>query len=109
MDPMLMPTFSVTAIGLLVGLTAILIMRRQPGRIIVLGVVGSWAGFVLGAVIGVTVDVIIGTGVYVAIAGHLAAALGAGGAVTRWCHIRYRPVRERPPIRSTDRHRPERN
>lgn len=74
---MLMPTFSVTAIGLVGALTALL-LRVQPlasafGR----GLLGAWVGFLLGGVLGGVIDVITANGIFIAYVGHLGAVVGA--------------------------------
>jgi hypothetical protein len=57
----------------------------------VLGVVGAWIGFIAGALVGVIIDVILQTGTYVAIIGHVAAAAGALVALTRFRTFRSGP------------------
>jgi hypothetical protein len=79
---MLLPTVSVTAIGLLAGLLATLLGRR-PGPSLTRGFLGAWIGFVAGAILGVFIDVVLQTGGYLAVIGHIAAALGALVALTR--------------------------
>jgi hypothetical protein len=81
---MLLPTVSVTVIGLLAGLLALLLGRYRPGPALVLGVVGAWIGFIAGALGGVIIDLILQTGTNVAIIGHTAAAAGAFVALTRF-------------------------
>ncbi|MDI3423181.1 hypothetical protein [Streptomyces luteolus] len=73
---MLMPTLSVTLIGLLVAV--VLTWGGWPGARPLLGaLVGAWAGFALGALAGLAVDVISGQGFFLALAGHAAALPGA--------------------------------
>jgi hypothetical protein len=74
---MLLPTVSVTVIGLIAGLLVVFMGARRPARALLLGVVGAWAGFVVGAIIGVAIDVVVQTGIYLAIMGHLTAVVGA--------------------------------
>jgi hypothetical protein len=38
---------------------------------------GAWIGFLTGALIGVTFDVVLGEGIFVAIIGHAVAGIGA--------------------------------
>jgi hypothetical protein len=79
---MLMPALSVTAIGIIVGVAAI-VARKQPKTALVRTIVGAWLGFVAGAVPGIIADVMSGSGVYVAVLGHAGAAVGAVMAVAR--------------------------
>jgi hypothetical protein len=79
---MLMPGLSVTAIGIAVAVVAII--RGMPATGALLrGLVGGWLGFLVGAVPGVLLDVLLADGVYVAVLGHLGAAGGAAVAVVR--------------------------
>jgi hypothetical protein len=73
---MVFPTVSVTVIGLLAAILAILLGGR-PGPSLIRGFLGAWIGFTAGAVAGVLIDAILQTGVYLAVIGHVAAALGA--------------------------------
>jgi uncharacterized membrane protein YeaQ/YmgE (transglycosylase-associated protein family) len=79
---MLLPTVSVTVIGLIAGPLAVVMGRSRPARALLLGVVGAWAGFVVGALVGVALDVV-GSGTYLAIVGHLMAVIGAVVALAR--------------------------
>jgi len=81
---MVLPTVSVTVIGLIAGLIAVVGRRSRPARALLLGVVGAWAGFGVGAIIGVVIDIVVQTGIYVAIVGHLVAVVGAVVALTRF-------------------------
>jgi hypothetical protein len=74
------PNLSVTVIGLVVGIGGAL-TRRGTWRSGVAGLVGAWVGFAIGALIGGVLDVALGTGVWVAIAGHALAVAGALGSV----------------------------
>lgn len=74
------PTLSVTAIGLVIGGLG-LALARDGWAPLLAGVVGAWVGFGLGAVIGVVLDVALGTGSGVALAGHALAIVGALAAV----------------------------
>lgn len=76
------PTLSVTLIGLAVGAIAI-ISKRQKWNSLLFGVVGAWIGFALGALLGVAIDALFATGVWVAYVGHALAAVGALIAVRR--------------------------
>ncbi len=79
---MLMPTVSVTVIGLTVGLVGLLLFSRgRAWQELLRGLVGAWAGFLGGALAGVIMDVMLGTGVFVALVGHGLAVLGALVAV----------------------------
>lgn len=73
---MLMPTFSVSAIGLIGALAALLVRRQPAGAAFGRGLLGAWAGFLLGGVLGVAIDVITHNGVFVVYLGHLGALLG---------------------------------
>jgi hypothetical protein len=79
---MVFPAVSVTVIGLLAAVVAILLGGR-PRPSLTRGLLGAWVGFIAGAVAGLLLDAILQTGVYLAVIGHLAAALGALVAVTR--------------------------
>jgi hypothetical protein len=74
---MLLPAVSVTVVGLIAGLIFVIIKRIRPLLALFWGVAGAWIGFILGAVCGVTIDVIAQTGIYVGIAGHIMALLGS--------------------------------
>lgn len=79
---MLMPGLSVTLIGL--AIAAIAIALRKPAVPALLwGLIGAWAGFVALGLVGLVVDVVLFDGVYVAILGHIGAAIGAAIAVGR--------------------------
>jgi hypothetical protein len=74
---MLLPWASVTLIGVLAGLIALASRRRSPGSALGRGLLGAWIGFVLGAIVGVTVDIVTHNGYYLAVVGHLGAVAGA--------------------------------
>ena len=74
------PTLSVTAIGFVVGLGAML-SRRATGRSFLAALVGAWVGFAVGALLGGALDVMFGTGIWVAIIGHAIAVAGALASV----------------------------
>lgn len=79
---MLMPTVSVTVIGLTVGVVGLLLFNRgRAWRDLLRGLVGAWLGFLGGALAGIIMDVMLGTGVFVALVGHGLAVLGALVAV----------------------------
>lgn len=78
-----MPLFSVTAIGLLAAAVAGTTFGVRPLRALLLGVAGAWGGFLGGALVGVVVDVLAGTGHMLAITGHAAAVAVAAIAVWR--------------------------
>jgi len=73
---MIFPAFSVTLIGLVIGGIAAANNARPLGPILI-SVAGAWAGFLAGALVGVAIDAIAGTGIWVAIFGHVAAVPGA--------------------------------
>ena len=90
LDGMLVPGLSVTAIG--IPAPGLVSMRRDELSLrtgLPRAVVGAWAGFVVGAVVGVTVDVIAGTGVWVPIVGHAVAACAGALAATAPRGIRW--------------------
>ncbi|MDY7102695.1 MAG: hypothetical protein S0880_16055 [Actinomycetota bacterium] len=72
---MIVPLLSVTLIGVVVA------MRQSGSRSLRAGtgqvVIGAWAGFLLGAVATIVVDVFTGIGPWVTLVGHLGAYLGA--------------------------------
>src|SRR5690554_4169996 len=75
---MLMPTVSVTVIGLTVGVVGLLLFNRgRAWRDLLRGLVGAWLGFLGGALAGIIMDVMLSTGVFVALVGHGLAVLGA--------------------------------
>lgn len=69
------PTTSVTLIGLVIGGLWIAFTRERWA--LLGGLVGAWAGFVVGTLAGVSFDVIFGTGSGVVLAGHALAVVGA--------------------------------
>jgi hypothetical protein len=79
---MLLPALSVTLIGIVTALFAI-VRGGAAGQLLLRGLLGAWLGFVAGAIPGVLLDVILGDGVYVALIGHGAAVAGAVIAVRR--------------------------
>lgn len=83
---MLLPILSVTVIGLIIGVgVGVAGLRGSRGwPAIARGLIGGWAGFLAGALVGVAVDVVFHTGVWVAVAGHAGAVAGAFLAVTRF-------------------------
>ncbi len=74
---MLMPTLSVSLIGLVVAAVLVMTAPEAPGQTLLGGLLGAWLGFVLGALAGMIVDVATGSGVFLAMAGHAAALVGA--------------------------------
>lgn len=74
---MLMPTLSVTIIGVLVALGAVAVRHASLGRALLFGLAGAWAGFLAGALVGVVIDVVAGTGWMLALSGHVAALAAA--------------------------------
>jgi uncharacterized membrane protein YeaQ/YmgE (transglycosylase-associated protein family) len=81
---MLLPTVSVAVIGLIAGLLALVVGRSRPARALLLGVVGAWLGFLVGAIVGVSVDIVVESGIYLGIVGHLMAVVGAVVALTHF-------------------------
>lgn len=73
---MLMPVFSVSVIGLVGASVTLLLRRRRAGPAVVRGLLGAWAGFLVGGALGGVIDVVAGSGVYIAYIGHLGALLG---------------------------------
>ncbi|NNH73432.1 hypothetical protein HLB23_26855 [Nocardia uniformis] len=81
---MLVPGVTVTVIGLVVGIMSGVVLQHGPLlRSMIGGVVGAWAGFAAGALIGWLVDSILPAGSYGTMFGHALAVLGALGFVTR--------------------------
>jgi outer membrane lipoprotein SlyB len=72
---MFIPAISVTFIGLVVGVLAS--PRWGLVRGLIRGLGGAWIGFVVGGLLGAIVDVVSGTGIWVAVAGHIGAFAGA--------------------------------
>lgn len=81
---MLFPAVSVTVIGLVVGLIAMVATDHRPAPAIARGVAGAWLGFAAGALAGVAIDVVLGDGIFVAIVGHALAVAGAIVALRRF-------------------------
>ena len=92
---MLMPLASVTLIGLLGALVVVGSHRWSPGAALGRGLLGAWVGFVVGAIVGVTIDVVSHDGAWVAILGHLAAVMGTASML--------RPERARARQAAVDR------
>lgn len=74
------PTLSVTLIGLLVGAAVMVVTGSRDWTTLLVGLVGAWIGFGVGALLGVLVDTALGTGMWVALAGHVLALVGAAMA-----------------------------
>lgn len=72
---MLMPSLSVTAIGLVIG--AVWHLFRQVDHALWRGFFGAWAGFATAGLIGLILDVSTGTGHWVPLLGHIGAGAGA--------------------------------
>lgn len=103
---MLMPTVSVTVIGLVVGLVGLLLNRGRAWRELLRGLVGAWAGFLGGALAGVIMDVMLGTGVFVALVGHGLAVLGALVAVAGLGQTMAQRDRRSYPVRPSEESEP---
>jgi cell shape-determining protein MreD len=80
---MLMPALSVTALGVIAAAAVSVHLRSAHVRVFAAGFLGSWAGFLCGAVAGLLVDVLTGGGVFLAVFGHTAALVGAVAAARR--------------------------
>jgi hypothetical protein len=78
---MVMPLISVTAIGVIVGIVAGA-ATGKAGHSPIEGVVAAWLGFLAGAILGVLLDILAGTGSMVAWLGHAAALRGAVASFT---------------------------
>lgn len=87
---MLMPVASVTLVGLFGAVVALASRGWSPRAALGRGLVGSWAGFVVGGIVGLMVDVVSHSGQYVAILGHLGAIVGTASM------LRPAPARARP-------------
>lgn len=74
---MIFPVLSVSLIGLL-GFILYMVLNGSHSwkRNIMNFLFAAWGGFVIGAIIGVLVDVIFAKGIYVAVLGHGFALLG---------------------------------
>lgn len=75
------PTLSITLIGLLLGAAVMVVTRRRDWTTLLAAVIGGWAGFGVGAFLGVVVDIVSNSGMWVALAGHVLALIGAAIAV----------------------------
>lgn len=73
---MLMPTLSVTVLGLVAAAIVCAGGRAVPVRAFAGGVAGAWAGFLCGALAGLVIDIVTGRGVLLAVLGHGAALVG---------------------------------
>lgn len=74
------PTLSVTLIGLLLGV-GVMLVTKTDWTTVLAGLVGAWVGFAIGAVAGIVADIILGTGIWLALVGHVLAVVGAALAV----------------------------
>lgn len=54
-----------------------MLVTRAGWMTFLVGLAGAWVGFGVGALLGLAADVILGTGVWVALAGHVLALVGA--------------------------------
>jgi hypothetical protein len=77
---MIFPLLSVSLIGLVVAL------RMAPGwipqsRALRHGLIGGWAGYVVGAIIGFLVSFVLPTDIWIGLIGHGAAFVGARASV----------------------------
>lgn len=90
---MILPTLSVTVIGLIGAAVCVAMRMQSPTSALVRGLAGAWGGFVCGALLGVLIDVVVQTGIWLAIIGHLAALAGTVFAI----RIRPRGSRARLP------------
>lgn len=78
-----MPALSVTVIGLLGALVVAVGRRRLSGGAALRGLVGAWLGFGVGALVGVTIDVVTAGGAFVPVLGHTGAVAGTAAALAR--------------------------
>lgn len=77
---MFFPFISVSFIGLFVALRMAPAWMPQT-RAIRHGLIGGWAGYVVGAILGFLVGFVMITNIWVGLIGHLAAFLGARASV----------------------------
>lgn len=75
------PTLSVTLIGLLVGVAVALAGGSKDRMTVPAALLGAWVGFGVGALLGVILDIVLTTGIWVALIGHVLALVGAAIAV----------------------------
>lgn len=75
------PTLSVALIGLLVGVAVMLASGSKDRMTVLAALLGAWVGFGVGALFGVILDVVLTTGTWVALIGHVLALVGAAIAV----------------------------
>lgn len=80
---MLMPGLSVSLIGIVIALVAVVAFGRPASRALPRGFLGAWLGFVVGALPGLVVDVLTSSGANLALFGHAGAVVGATVAVAR--------------------------
>lgn len=80
---MLMPALSVTVIGIAIAVLAIMRGKGATGALLS-GVLGAWLGFIVGAIPGLVLDVVLGDGRFLALLGHIGAVGGALVAVMRF-------------------------
>ncbi|MGB3632500.1 MAG: hypothetical protein WA982_00515 [Rubrobacteraceae bacterium] len=78
---MILPTLSVTVVGLIGAAVGGAMRMHAPLMALARGLVGAWGGFAAGALIGVLIDVVTQTGIWLGIVGHLAAVAGTVVAI----------------------------
>jgi hypothetical protein len=73
---MIMPLLSVSLIGAVAALLAVALARYPGATAVARGLTGAWLGFLAGALVGGTLDVLTRNGGFIALVGHLGAAAG---------------------------------
>ena len=81
---MLLPAVSVTVIGLIAGLLFIIVGEKRLMYTLPRGIAGAWIGFIMGTILGVIIDVIAQTGIFLGIMGHLMAVFGSIATLNRF-------------------------
>ncbi|QRY61312.1 hypothetical protein JVX90_12860 [Gordonia sp. PDNC005] len=84
---MLLPTITVTAIGLLFAAVAAAVHRRAAAWVVLLGVVGAWIGYLIGAGTGRVLDAAADSDRMLDVFGHLGAIVVAAWAVDRFAAV----------------------
>ena len=81
---MLLPAVSVTFIGVIAGLIFVILRRKRLRFTLPRGIFGAWIGFIMGTILGVIIDVIAQTGIFLGIMGHLMAVFGSSATLNRF-------------------------
>ena len=87
MKGMLLPTITVTVIGLLFAAIAAAVHRRAAAWVVLLGVVGAWVGYLVGAGAGRVLDAATASDRMLDVFGHLGAIVVAAWVVDRYAAI----------------------